>query len=632
MFPKCEFAHRAEFVIFRDSIRRKSTLNTGLSKISVAKQLTYAIMPRRKVHDEPFDLCWLRSAIDLAICFVIAVILLRTFILEGFLISTGSMAPGLLGFHRRIACPSCRYDFAFGVAFDDSVDSSAPVFTEPEGSRRYATCPNCGQINIDVSGVPNSHGDQLLVQKHVYDFRQPRRWEVVVFRNPASPGEAYVKRVAGLPGDRIQIMNGDVFINGQIARKNFQQQLATRIPVCNLHYLADDEDWQMPWELDDGWKAENGLLVTAAPPKDAATVQETRWLRFRNWRWSGGHHLAETPLMDEESLGDWAALKERYNSMPITWSSRLDFDDERRVLRCEGVMPDDLQQDLLRQATSASFKTAIYRLAALSHLSPVTDRYGYNAMVESPEYVVSDLMLRSRIAWTSQPDTIQAQVPVGNQIFGVLINPKTTLVELIDVDEGTVIRSGRFDPAETLPTPGNADGGDLLLEVSNFDQQVIVAVNGQPCFDPFEISDADSANTALESTVASGPGQNMDAEKAFQIAIKVEQQRRWALGVKGGTVRIEDLEMFRDVFYTPGRRRHAVESEFTVPPDCYFVLGDNSPVSSDSRSWPDPCVPHRLLLGRPFLVHLPSRPAVLEIGGTRRMIRVPEWSRIRYIR
>ncbi len=604
-------------------------------------------MSRRNLHDDSFDLRWLRSAIDLAICFVIAVILLRTFILEGYLISTGSMAPGLLGFHRRIACPSCRYNFAFGVAFDDSVDSGAPAIREPEGSRRYATCPNCGQIDIDVSGVPNSHGDQLLVQKHVYDLRKPGRWEVVVFRNPASPGEAYVKRVTGLPGDGIQIINGDIFVNGKIARKSFEQQLAMRIPVCNVHYLADDDDWQLPWELDDGWSASDGILVTGAvsaatqgeattgasqEPQSSQASNPTQWLRFRNWRWFGGHHLAETPLSDDESLADWAALKERYDSMPITWTSRLDFDEERRVLRCEGVMPDDLQKDLLRQATSAEFKAAIYRLAALSHLSPVTDRYGYNAMVSSPEYIVSDLMLRTRIAWQSPPELIQVQMPVGNEVFGLVINLQTAQLELIDMDERSMIRSGRFEPAANETPTDNATRGQLLLEVSNFDQQLVVAINGKPCFEPFEIEDIDSTNGVLEATVAAGPGQRMDAGKAMQIAIKAEQQRRWALGVKGGGVRIEDLEMFRDVFYTPGRGRHAVDSEFTIPADCYFVQGDNSPVSSDSRSWPDPCVPHRMLVGRPFLVHLPSRPAVLEFGGSRRMIRVPEWSRIRYIR
>jgi hypothetical protein len=361
-----------------------------------------------------------------------------------------------------------------------------------------------------------------------------------------------------------------------------------------------------------------------------AMPPETQWIRFRNWRWFGGHHLAETPLTDEESLADWAALKERYNSMPITWTSRLDFDDERRVLRCEGVMPDDLQKDLLRQATSEGFKTAVYRLAALSHLSPVTDRYGYNAMVSSPEYVVSDLMLQSKLTWTSQPDTIQVQVPVGNQVFGLVVNFKTSQVELIDVNERIVVRTGQFVPSSD--SGSQTASGSLLLEVSNFDQQVVVAINGQPCFDAFEIHDVDSTADALEATVTAGPGGKLDAEKSLQIAIKVGQQRRWAIGVKGGNVRIENLEMFRDVFYTPGRRRHAVESEFTVPPNCYFVQGDNSPVSSDSRNWPDPCVPHRLLVGRPFLVHLPSRPAVLEFGGAQRMIRVPEWSRIRYIR
>ena len=243
-------------------------------------QLSCELCHAAILHDDSFDLRWLRSAIDLAIGFVIVVILLRTFILEGYLISTGSMAPGLLGFHRRISCPSCRYDFAFGVAFDDSVDSDSPVITEPDGSRRYATCPNCGQINIDVSGVPNSHGDQLLVQKHVYDFRPPQRWEVIVFRNPASPGEAYVKRVTGLPGDRIQIINGDVFINGQIARKSFQQQLAMRIPVCNLHYLAGSDDWQLPWELDDGWAADNGLLVTAQPTRVNSKSDCERYCRY----------------------------------------------------------------------------------------------------------------------------------------------------------------------------------------------------------------------------------------------------------------------------------------------------------------------------------------------------------------
>ncbi|MCA9059433.1 MAG: signal peptidase I, partial [Planctomycetaceae bacterium] len=157
---------------------------------------------------------WVRSLADMIVCFVLAVMLLRGFVLEGYLISTGSMAPRLRGFHKRVVCPSCDYVFAFGTSFDDSVaDDERPV----DDSRSLATCPNCGQPDIRVAAVPISHGDQLLVQKHVYEFRQPRRWEPIVFRNPAQPAEAYVKRVVGLPGEQIQIIDGDVYINGHLS-------------------------------------------------------------------------------------------------------------------------------------------------------------------------------------------------------------------------------------------------------------------------------------------------------------------------------------------------------------------------------------------------------------------------------
>ena len=185
---------------------------------------------------------------ELAVSFVIAVILLRGFVLEGYLISTGSMAPGLLGFHKRIACPTCDYSFAFGVSFDESADAAElPAAAVVAG---YAMCPNCGQSNINVAGVPVNHGDQLLVHKDVFDFRRPRRWESVVFRNPANPGEAYVKRVVGLPGETLQVIDGDVFIEGVIARKDLETVQDMRIEVFDLAHLADSDEWQMPWKIE----------------------------------------------------------------------------------------------------------------------------------------------------------------------------------------------------------------------------------------------------------------------------------------------------------------------------------------------------------------------------------------------
>src|SRR5579859_7755741 len=60
----------------------------------------------------------LRALGEAIICLYIAVILFRTFEVEGYIISTGSMAPSLLGFHKRVVCPSCGFTFALGIAVD----------------------------------------------------------------------------------------------------------------------------------------------------------------------------------------------------------------------------------------------------------------------------------------------------------------------------------------------------------------------------------------------------------------------------------------------------------------------------------------------------------------------------------
>jgi signal peptidase I len=70
-----------------------------------------------------------------------------------------------------------------------------------------------------------------------------------------------------------------------------------------------------------------------------------------------------------------------------------------------------------------------------------------------------------------------------------------------------------------------------------------------------------------------------------------------------------------------------VSEPVRLGPDEYFVLGDNSPISNDSRFWPEgAAVRSKLLLGKPFLVHVPgwNLPAPWPAG-------VPDPRKIRYI-
>jgi len=59
------------------------------------------------------------------------------------------------------------------------------------------------------------HGERVLSEKVSYRWRQPRRGDVVVFRVPDGTNDLMVKRVIALPGERISIRNGQVFINGR---------------------------------------------------------------------------------------------------------------------------------------------------------------------------------------------------------------------------------------------------------------------------------------------------------------------------------------------------------------------------------------------------------------------------------
>ncbi len=71
-------------------------------------------------------------------------------------------------------------------------------------------------------------GDYLLVNKFSYGIRnpftnkvmistwKPQRGDVAVFIFPQDPSKDYIKRLVGLPGDRVQIINKKVFINGQL--------------------------------------------------------------------------------------------------------------------------------------------------------------------------------------------------------------------------------------------------------------------------------------------------------------------------------------------------------------------------------------------------------------------------------
>jgi len=108
--------------------------------------------------------------------------------------------------------------------------------------------------NFRVDGrsmEPNlQHGQYLVVDKISYklpfDIRPPRRGDVIVFVPPNYPNKDFVKRIIALPGDKVEIRNGDVYVNGELLPNTFNARLdhsskaTLTVPEGELYVMGDN--------------------------------------------------------------------------------------------------------------------------------------------------------------------------------------------------------------------------------------------------------------------------------------------------------------------------------------------------------------------------------------------------------
>ena len=73
-----------------------------------------------------------------------------------------------------------------------------------------------------ASMEPNfQNGNYLIIDMISYKFSDPERGDAVVFRYPGNRSLFYIKRIIGLPGDRVVLRNGDVFVNDKIIEEKY---------------------------------------------------------------------------------------------------------------------------------------------------------------------------------------------------------------------------------------------------------------------------------------------------------------------------------------------------------------------------------------------------------------------------
>jgi signal peptidase I len=417
---------------------------------------------------------------DAVLLLLIGALFAGTWLARWHVILTGSMAPTYFGTHCDVACSDCGFHWA--------VDAERPLKL---GQR--IVCPNC-DYSEELKEAQGRSGDQVLVARSIYSVRDPERWETAASRLPEDLRKFGVKRIVGLPGENILLRQGDVYINGYLARKNLAQQQAMAILVNDADFKPGNQSHATPrWqrEATSGWAREQHTYV------HRGDREGTDWLVY--------HH-------------------------------------ERR----QGIPPGQLVE------------------------GPVTDRYGYNQTWPVRDlFPMLDVMLTCRVR-ASEGAT-----------WRVRASDRTT--ELVATFDGA---TGRFELREGFRMLGSrgfklSGASEHALVVSLIDRRYEIAVDGQSLFQ-FDLDL--SPNDLLPSP------------------------RPFAIGALLGELEVSDLRVWRDVYYTappelavPAGRKlgRALFEPYALGPDEYFLLGDNSPRSLDSRYRSFGKVHASLLIGKP---------------------------------
>ncbi|MEX2288112.1 MAG: signal peptidase I, partial [Planctomycetaceae bacterium] len=560
---------------------------------------------------------------SIVIAFILA-FLFRTFEAEAFVIPTGSMAPTLLGRHKDVVCDQCGYKFTVGASFEvDDFDVLKP------GMRMHtAHCPNCRyQMPKDVvKDLPVFKGDRILVNKFPYELGDPQRWNVVVFKYPEHPETNYIKRLIGLPGETIEIRRGDVY------RRH------------------EDGQWKLMRKDDPNKQKELQILVYDNDHPETA-LHALGWPK----RWA-----AVKRQDGNGSIAGWSKDSAGWQESPESNGFQLDADrtadGEFRWLRYRHFVPQS--NDWNNAAAGKELKPPRAEL--------ITDFCGYNAATgdvgggrpnqfDFGLYWVGDLTVNAQVEIESLSDAD------GSELLLELNEGGRKYRCRIDLKSGTAtlffIESGHNEEEERSPsvdgTPATAETslkgvGKYLVTFANVDDRLCLWVNDKlvkfnvdTSYIPDELTRLPQQQDLAPVGIAARGARMKVSRLLLQRDIyyrgdylkpdaefaNAETHYKECGGAEDDLLQLRfDPEAWAQLYSNSVRWRDNVDPriyQFELGPDEFFMMGDNSPSSLDSRLWAKtnrPSEEHRYavsrnaLVGKAFFVYWPHGVPLLNDG------------------
>jgi len=503
------------------------------------------------------------------VAFIIAYVV-KSFAFEAFVIPTGSMAPTLVGQHKDYACPQCGIVYAVNAS-------------ESFGSTQiaYGTCVNC-RFTTEILDQPVYSGDRILVLKTLFNIPKkfgggpPKRWDVTVFKYPEEPEQNYIKRLVGMPNEELRIERGDIMtrkLNStdpfKIERKTLDHQQAMQILVNDDSHrpaiLKDDNRWNHWRNEEGGWKAlEEGLYE--------ATTEGESWLDMRY------EHRVPTPEQ-------WKSIA---TSRPLPLQPRS---------------------------------------------SLITDFYAYNTFLTRDSYDKSAWFQPHWVGDLTVELLLQVDKPSGE--FRIeLVEAGVTNQFVVDLATGMgrIIRGGKQLAEAKTPI---REGGRFKLRFANVDNRLTLWINHlTPFGEGVEYEPLAEENKGPQAADLKPVGLAVKNSKVSVSRLKLTRDIYYSIYPSGfdygenlWSAAIVDSSAFFDLisdaskFGSFNETRH---QDFPIGEGRYMMMGDNSPLSKDSRAWGTSDrldgsgiggwddsnrqsweVPERLVVGKAFMVYWP---------------------------
>jgi signal peptidase I len=468
---------------------------------------------------------------------------------------------------------------------------------------------------------PSFKGDRILVGKFCYQFTEPERWDVAVFKYPGGAKTNFIKRLVGLPGETVRIYHGDIFLKQDdhdftIARKQRPGKLLAMLqPVY-------DNDYVLPKIIKLGWPARWAPLASRqhrdAPPGKMPVPPPS---------------LKADATPAHRAVGDRESPSDGSGSSQGTWTTSKDCrsfrTDGRAVgetwLRYQHIVPSPYQWQYLKEGRLPPDAPPRRQL--------ISDFCAYNtcraARDSAPDadsgglHWVGDLAVRCTLEVLSDCGEAVFELVEGGWRMQCRIDVATGKAALAIDHEAPYDRIARtIDGEDYRPIAQTAVRGPGKYKIifSNCDDQLRLWVDGKAVqFD---------TTTCYAPLLNWRPHDSSFASDFSPVGV----------GSQGAALRISHLKVLRDIYYIavdsggssasgaltdfqqldhlvlsdPSRwdafdTMHMVD--FPLEEDQFLALGDNSPKSKDSRLWQregfEYYVGRELLIGKALFVYWP---------------------------